>query len=297
MTTVELISRVARRARSGGDFTKLSMLERMDVLSAINGAIQEVYELLPVYLKEQTLGFTLPAQVTVPALGVTNGSKVVTGYAFTADQIGRSILIEGDGVVNQLLGNGTNLSLLNDYQGQTGTVGATIYGDTCYTTGVPFDRIVGNPEYGDQRQWPIMRRTGNPSDYQFFGLLQVGRPMYWWVQNMGNSQGNVPILVMKFFPMPDTAYTVKVRIAFWARRLVLADYDDASTITVLDQFLESALIPLALRQFMLSPAWERLGPQADQDVRDSAARAEVFLRKQPGQVGAPANQVGTPFGY
>jgi hypothetical protein len=142
-----------------------------------------------------------------------------------------------------------------------------------------------------------MRRNGTPADYQFFGLFQVGRPQFWWVQNMGNSQGNVPTLVMKFFPMPDTAYNVKVRMAYWARRLVLADYDAATTITVLDQFLESALIPLALRQFMLSPAWEKLGPAADKLVLDAADRAIAFLRNQPGQIGAPNNQIGTPFGY
>ena len=264
---------------------------------AINGAIQEVYDLLPIYLKEQTDGFTLPAQVAVTGLVVTNGSNVVTGYSFTADQIGRSILIEGDGTVNQLIGNGTALCLMNAYNGQSGSVGATIYGDAVYTTGAPFDRIVGDPCFSDQRQWPIMRRNGNPQDYQFFGLLQVGRPQFWWVQNMGNSQGNVPILVLKFFPMPDTAYMVKVRMAYWARRLLLTDYDAASTITVLDQFIESALIPLALRQFMISPAWEKLGPAADKLVLDAATRAETFLRRQPGQVGAPSNQIGTPFGF
>lgn len=299
MNTIELISRVARRARNGGDFTKLSLLERVDVLQAINGANQEVFNLLPAYFKEQTVGFTLPGPLAITGLVVTNGSKVVSGYAFTAEMIGRSIQISGDGSINQLIGAGTNLSLMNDYQGTTGTTTATIYGDAIYSTGFPFERIVGNPTFEDDRMWPMLRRNnmvGNGYTYPFFGMgLQLGRPQVWWVQNMGSSQGNVPQLVLRLFPMPDQIYGIRVRMSFWAKRLTLDDYDAASTITVLDQFIESALIPLAVRQFMLSPAWE---PRRDDNlVLEAALRAEEFLRLQPGQVGAPANFVGTPPGF
>ena len=58
MTITQLVHRIARRAR-GGDFTKLGLTEQMDVLEAANSALQQVYNILPIYFKEMTVGFTL----------------------------------------------------------------------------------------------------------------------------------------------------------------------------------------------------------------------------------------------
>lgn len=295
MTTVELIARVARRARSGGDFTKLSLLERLDVLGACNNALGELYNNLPTYLKEQTQGFTLPAPLAI-TIGVTNGSKLLSGYAFTEQQIGASINISGDGLRNQLLGPIATMSLMNAYQGPTGSTTATIYGDAIHPTTIPFDRIIASPRFADETVWPMVQQSMQRLDFPFLGMMpQIGRPMSWWTQSMGNSQGNQPLLVLKFFPQPDKIYEIRVRLAFWSQRLLMTDYDNANPLTVPDQFLETALLPLALRAFRTSPAWEKRGDE--DEIIAAADRGLAFLRSQPGQVGAPSNRIFTPVGY
>jgi hypothetical protein len=137
-------------------------------------------------------------------------------------------------------------------------------------------------------------RTGNGAR----GLWlqnQVGRPMAWWVMMLGNSQGNEPLLVMRFSPAPDIAYAINVRMGYWPKRLTMADYDSATTIPVPDQFIETALIPMGLDALMSSQIWESRKDEAM--IAQKAELAEEFLRRQPGQVAAPSNRCFTPIGY
>ena len=398
MTITQLVHRLARRAKGGGDFTKLGLTEQMDVLEAANSALQQVYNILPIYFKEMTVGFTLPAPVALTNVGVTNGSQNITGLSLTADQIGRTIILDGDDSINQIIvantpspapsptgqsfdsglvtllngaasavvsfnqgfsgvpaiqtqillpdgtsagifcwpdystltansvtvqfgaatpasgyilswiatgkplttsqvtqAPGTNM-LMTAYNGPTGTVNGTIYGDSIYSTRLPFDRIIGNPDFSDQTSWPMLPRTMMRNDFPFLGMIpSVGRPQFWWVQPLGNSQGQSPLLVLRFWPMPDQVYPVKVRMGFWPLRLALADLDLAVTIPVPDQFIDAALVPIGLRALMISPIYENHAD--DKTVLDAAARGDAFLANQPGQVGSPQNRIFTPVGF
>lgn len=295
ISTVELFHRVGRRGRTS-DFTKLSMSELQDILQAINAANMAVYNALPEYFREQTQGFVLPAPLTVTGVGVTQYGKTVTGITFTSAQFGQSIVIDGDPAWNQIIG--TN-ALLNPYMGATGTVNAVIYGDAIHSTTVPLDRIIGNPRFADQSLTPLfgwsMQRgvDGSAGIWPFFQTQ--GTPQCWFTQVYGNSQGNSPIMTLRFSPAPDRAYAVNCRIGFWPLRLTMADYDAATVLPVPDQFIEKSLIPIALREFMSTPTWVTKG---DEDrIWQSAADGEAFLRAQPAQIGAPSNRVFTPIGF
>lgn len=293
ITTIELCNRIGRRAR-GGDFTKLSMNEQTDILEAANAALQRLYNALPTYFKEQTQGFVLPAPLAV-SVGVTQYSKVVTGLAFTSAQFGQSIVIDGDPGWNQIIGTD---ALLNPYMGATGTHGATIYGNAIYSTTYPLDRIIGNPQFANQNLFPVTSfniGAANASGGAWLWQQQVGTPNIWWPQVFGNSQGNTPLMVLRFAPAPDQAYAVNVRIGFWPKRLTLTDYDDNSALPVPDQFIESALIPMSLEEFTASPAWQSRNDEGAVVARGQAG--ERFARNQLGQVGSPNNRVGTPVGY
>jgi hypothetical protein len=299
MTTVQLFHRIGRRAK-GGDFTSLSMAGQSDIAEAANAALQLCYDLAPAYLKEQTQGFLLPLPLAI-TVTATQYSATLGGTPFTVDQIGRSVQLDGDPAWNVILGPST---LLNPYMGASGSVNGTVYGDAVYSTTYPFDRIIGNPMYANP-SGPLGLYSGQMVNASADNQLRnwwyrqnIGVPQIWWTEMIGNSQGNTPLLVMRFAPAPSMAYSINVRLSFWPKLLTLTDYNTARNITVPDQFLETSLIPIAVRQFMSSPVYDRSGgPLVDKAVLDAADRGEAFLRRQPGQVGAPNNSIGTPFGY
>ncbi len=295
ITVPQLFHRIGRRAR-GGDFTRLSMTEQTDLATAANAALMRLYNALPTYFKEMTQGFVLPGPLAIAGVGVTQYSKIVTGITFTAEQFGQSVVLEGDGGWNQIIGSN---ELLNPYIGATGTVGGTIYGNAIYSTTYPLDRIIGNPIFANQSQAPLFGpNLINSTQGGTWGWLfaqAVGIPQTWWPQVFGNSQSKTPIMVMRFAPAPNSAMAINVKIGFWPKRITLDDYDNATMLCVPDQFIESALIPMCLQQFMQSPAWQVRGDETA--VTQAGIEGEAFAKNQLGSIGVPNNRCYTPTGY
>lgn len=295
ITVPQLFHRIGRRAR-GGDFTALSMSEQTDLADAANAALMRLYNVLPNYFREQTQGFVLPSPLTLAAVGVTQYGKFVTGVTFTEDQFGMTINLEQDQGWNQIIGEN---ELLNPYMGTTGTVQGTVYGNAIHSTTYPLDRIVGNPMPANQSQTPLfgpnLLNSNAQGNASWLFAQTVGVPQAWWPQVFGNSQGKKPIMVIRFAPAPQSAMAMNVKIGFWPKRLTLADYDNGTLLVVPDQFIESCLIPMAIQEFMTSPAYVIRGDE--QMIADKGARGEAFAKLQFGQIGAPNNRCFTPNGY
>lgn len=294
MNTVQLFHRIGRRGRTN-DFTKLSLSELGDVIESANSALADVYQALPLYFKELTEGFLLPAPIPI-TIAVTKNSNLLSSNVFTTAQLGRTVVLDGDPAWNQIIAPD---ELLNPYLGDTGTVNATIYGDAIYSDRYPFDRIVGNPRFANQQAGFLF---GNGELVPLNGgslwpfEQNVGRPCVWTAQALGNSQGNDPVLVLRVAPAPDQAYSISVKMAFWAKRLTLTDYTNATTLTVPDQFLEKCLIPIAVKALMGTPTWVTVSKEADARAERLANEAIAFLKLQPAQQ-APSNKIFSPVGY
>lgn len=292
MKVVWLYSRIARRARTG-DFTKLSFMEQQDIAEAANAALSQTYNALPTYFKEITEGFLFPGPQPI-TLSVVQFSSELSSSVFTDEQIGRSVVLQGDPAWNQVIA--TN-RLLNPYMGPTGITSGTLYGDSVYSQRYPFDRIIGNPTFANLSFGILANQslTPAPTGGRWFWQQQVGVPLVWWTQTLGNSQGNEPLLVLRVAPAPQQPYVLDVRMAYWSKRLTPQDYTDNTILPVPDQFLESVLIPLALQAFMSSPAW--LPKPDDKMIIDRAAAALIFAKNQLGQPGSPNNRIFTVRGY
>ncbi len=292
---VDLCNRIGRRAR-GGDFTKLALNGQQDIITAINASLARLYDALPTYFKEQTQGFVLPAPLTITGVGVTQYSKFVTGVTFTEAQFGQTVVLEGDGTWNQIIGGN---ELLVPYMGPTSTVQGTVYGNALHSTTYPLDRVIGNPMFANQNLFPLANFTmanNNGLQSNWVWQNQVGLPQTWWPQVFGNSQGKRPIMVLRFAPAPAQAFAMTVRIAFWAKRITMADYDANSELTVPDQFIEKVLIPMSQAEFMVSPDYNNDLKDADLIIK-RADDGEKFARLQYGQIASPSNRVFTPIGY
>lgn len=294
MTVPQFLNRVARRSRTG-DFTGLALNEKLDVLQAANAALQRLYDALPAYLRETTQGFTLPAPISL-SVAATAGSPLVSTGTFAPTQLGCSIVIPGDAQWNQIVGP---QNLRNPYTGTTGTQLATVYGDALFSTSYPFDRIIGNPRFSDPGSAALIPVEMSRSTGGWNWLFQstLGRPMTWWPQYMGNSQGANPMMVMRFAPAPDQAYSIHVQLAFWAMRLQLTDEQAATTLTVPDQILDEALIPMAVKRLMLTPIWKSITPADDARCEKAGIDGEAWCRNQVADPAAPANRAYTPLGY
>ena len=300
ISTIQLAARVARRSRTGL-YSSLSMTEQEDVIAACNGALQRLFNAMPAYFKEQTQGFLLPAPQIIENIDIVQYGRTLTGVVLAANQIGQTIVIQGDQGWNQIMAIdpiAQTVSLLNPFMGPTGTTSATIYGNALYSTDYPFDRIIGNPIFANAALTPLMRTDmirANGNDASWLFQQSVGQPQSWWTQVFGESQGKTPLVVLRFAPAPDRAYAVNVRLAFWPRLLTLADLQSARPVFVPDQFIHPSLIPMAIQEFMQYPSW--LSRKDERQVDQKGKEAEQWAKNQLGQIGVPNNRVYTPIGY
>lgn len=88
---------------------------RLEILDAINGALQTLHAHAPVNSKTAPGSIALAAPLAI-SLGVTAGSCDITGYAFTAEQLYDTIRIDGDDIDNRVVGT---TRLLHPYNGTT----------------------------------------------------------------------------------------------------------------------------------------------------------------------------------
>jgi hypothetical protein len=296
ISTIQLCNRIGRRAR-GGDFTKLSLNEQNDLIEAANTALQRLYNALPTYFKEQTQGFVLPAPLNITGVNVTQYSKTVTGMDATEAQFGQTVVLSGDSQWNQIIGAN---ELLNPYMGTTGVASGTIYGNAIHSDTYPLDRIIGDPMFANQSQaglYPMSMSVNSAQQVDWVYQQNIGIPAVWWAQVFGNSQGNKPIMVLRFAPAPEQAYAINVRIGFWPKRITLADYAANTDLPVPDQFIEPSLIKMCLQEFTASPAFIPRNPDDTDQVIQRGMDGEKFAKLQLGQIGSPQNLCGTPIGY
>lgn len=295
ISMIEACARLGRRTRDG-DFASLTMTEQVDLITALNAAQQRLFNALPPYFKEKTVGLVIPAPVAIASIGVVQFAQAVTGFSFGTAQFGQSVQLGTDPQWNQIIGPA---NLLNPYMGASGTVTGTIYGNAAFPTDYPFDHVIGNPQFADQTLaglFPInmaLNNGGQAADWIY--QQNIGRPTAWWTQVFGGSQGVTPLMVMRFAPAPDQAYAIKVRLGFWPKRLTLTDYINNSQLIIPDQFIEPAFIKMALQEFVASPAWVVKGDEKEVDARGD--EGESFVRLQVQSIGVPSNRMGTPRGY
>lgn len=96
------------------------------ILSALNKAVQRIYAASKASLRETESSCLLNAPTAITGLGLTRGSKTITGWSAESWMIGATVLIDDDPRQNRILGS---TSLLHPYMGTTGTRGGTAYGD------------------------------------------------------------------------------------------------------------------------------------------------------------------------
>lgn len=195
-----------------------------ELLRAINGALEELFELNPgLFKKERGALVKGPQQGT---LGVSGGSDEVT-TAFT-NLAGNTIQIAGQEGYNALRTENAQKRLLYPYSGEDGTVAATLYGDALLLDPA-LSRPLGPVWLNDIRILdPIAGKTamvahdtqqGMDSDWGFrppgantFPTQKtVGQPTAYFCDTCTCEEGTgqVTQVVIYLSPLPDRPYTLR----------------------------------------------------------------------------------------
>lgn len=290
MTIIEAISRLARH-HPRRDFAALTAPEVADAVQALNGGMQELYQLLPPTFRQQVVSVLVPAPRAV-SLQATNGTAALGAAVFATDEVGRSVVTSGDTIRHRVAGTD---ALADAWLGASGTHAATVYGDAVAGAGYPFERIVDAPSLVRDSGGHRVLVPVDPLRHERYldGLLGgVGEPRAYWLQPMGNAQGAEPIMVLRLCPLPDRAYRLRYTASFGPRLLRYADVDAGGPLPVPDNYAP-ALLALATTHLATMPGWA-VPPSAASAARSLAMD---FIHGARVPLSPAVNAVGTPAGF
>ena len=311
MNSVQLAQRLARNLNVTDEFN-LEAEVQLDVLSAINAGLQAFYREMPGQYKRTTLSHTLRAPRT---LSVTYGAKysnLVADDTFTVGDLGCTLRHDNGAADTVVIAAN---AVLDDYLLDSLTTGATLYSDVLPIQDV-IERIIGAVRVydatraeptalirderlrgGRSRRW-IGGFTPDeiwyPSDSSY--LEQVGRPRYYYLDPVGESQGFEPEFLLRVAPLPDKDYTVRMEAELSTQRIVAADLTKARTILVADAYIDDILIPICEAELTCSRYW------ADPATKDAILRKRDIavatkIPKIPKDIAPTVNSVGRPWGF
>jgi hypothetical protein len=311
MNSIQLAQRLARNLNVEDPFN-LPADAGLDVLSAINGGLASFYRELPGIYKRTTLSHTLRGPRAVTITYAAKYSHTVGDNTFDASMMGCSVRFDSAASDTQVTGPNT---VLDDYLGDNlGPLTANVYSDVTPIQDV-IQRVIGHIRVYDTTQaqptlmmrderlrsgrplwwnWPQWNEGWFPPDGCLFG--SIGRPRYYYLDPVGQSQGGEPEFLLRSAPWPDQDYTIRMEAELSTQRITMTDLSTARPIFVPDTYVDDIFIPLCEAELIGSPFW-----------RDQNAVKNVLLRRDnvlatkmpkiPYDLAPTGNLVGTPRGF
>lgn len=215
-----------------------------EAVACVNGALQELYALAPRWFSHRPLSLAVNAPQTV-TFTAAQGSATISN-ASPAGAFVRGCTLanaSGDPIENEVVGS---TLLLRPFQGPSGTVTATIYGDC-----LPLDATVAkvNPPVileGYRELMPAATyRDLLDMDYRYratFGNYgtsvavttraqprTVAQPLGYYVDTFFDPATGTMAFALRFVPMPDGAYIVRFEARLAPRVISVNDVGSDST--------------------------------------------------------------------
>lgn len=301
---VEQFYRYLRREQRGIPFDGAAEPDLDDplpeALLAINGALQEMAVLCPVFAARGVRSAFFHAPVEVAVTGLTNGGKTMDAPAAWADWMaGCAVQLPGDEHGNRMLGcDGTQVALQFPHLSSHASGSAKVTADAAALDadvirvlpvvrsrdGVPLHAANGRfdlrrdarLERSDFGRW---RRGGGPG----------GEGMSYYVESLAGPGGAGRRLCLMVNPAPEAdlvlEFEARTALGWFTAADVYAVGEDAaqpeSLIPVPGQFVESIFLPMALWRFLSSSVMRNTDiPPYVQDQVKKAAELLGKMRPQ-----------------
>lgn len=216
MQTIELLRRATRHL-TVKDPDKMEPSQRIELVDALNEAINRFYEVAPDCYRRTTCTELLSAPELVE-IGVTGGDFNLASGSFTSAQRGRSILIPGDPIYNEIVAPD---QLLRAYRGVTSTQTATVYSDCVTFRDFKVQRIVNRPRIVDTNTELVDAERYHSPDSRDTRWHRggpgrtLGDPRAFWIDYVGGTIAtgtNDAVMLVRLDPVPARELAIEMDI-------------------------------------------------------------------------------------
>lgn len=263
------------------------------VLSAINGALQEMYGISSPWIAYDERGVILQPPTTIP-IALTNGST--TGTIEEADwkawMAGCTIQIEGEPNDNQIRNDSRTVRLRFPFSGTTGTKQATVYHDSITLDDdvlavhepLKLDGVILPPvasvdslvmtnsdrDFGFHRRTTaaLVRSVATAADF----------PRAWCIESWQPTPNSIPESRIRLTPAPSHQGSLQYRCKLNPPQVTSLLSGDL--LPVPHNYVDSIFLPIAEKRLSGSPFWRGiLSP--DSLAQNYSAAVELLRRSNP----------------
>lgn len=269
---------------SGANMDSYEAGDGLDVLIAINGAMQEIFAHGPRFVSHRSFAITLPAPVAV-TFTATNGSKVISAATPSSAFVSGATLREA--IDNEIV---STTALLVPWGG-TSSGSGTAYGDS-----VLLDSIISaitSPVVLNSNAEPLtgvssLAELRARAAYWPETQLPANTPRRFLVDSYYGQTDAQLKYRLRVYPMPDVAYTLRFEAniappVFVASDLGIDGTDPGKTFDLPNGWDESVLFPIALTRFTASPLFKNKNALAEiaRQYREARNILEYHLDPTP----------------
>lgn len=306
MNTLQLAQRLLRHTTQPEIGNAPSDL-LLTTIEKANEALEAAYNILPPHYTEANEGFDILAPVDI-TLTLTANSKTVSGYTFSSAQIGCSLVVTSDNIVNTVTASDELLLPA----GVSGSVSARLYYDA-----IPLDRgirsLISDPVIAPTSncngavrltRWePHSSRSyfSQPwhqgSHIYLLSTYNTGSPQLYYISSNRSSrprETGQPMAILNVWPMPTVAYRLSVEAKWSPTLLTVSDLTSPVEVPIDDRFANN-LAALAEARMTATRYWSC--PEIKEDVLRQGIQAEIALSNAASDFGLSNSLARTAPGY
>ena len=278
----------------------------LTALEKANEALEAAFNILPPKYSEAAEGFDVRAPEDI-TLTLTATSKTVSGYTFSPYQIGCSVVITSDNIVNTVTASDTMLLAA----GVTGSVAARIYYDAipmtagirklvsdpmiaptnANITGAKLTRWEPHTAQGFSRPWNI------GSHIYLLSTYNPGSPQLYYISGNRSSRPRElgqPIALINVWPMPTSAHRLSIEAQWSPTRLTMSDWTSPVEMPIDDRFANN-FAAMAESRMTATRYWAC--PNLTDGILRQGIAGEIALSQADSDFGLPNSLVRTSPGY
>lgn len=276
-----------------------------EVVAAINGAYEEIWGLGPTAIREQRMSWQLQPPTSVN-INVTAYSATISGLTDPGWMAGCTIRINGDGLDNELVNDTT---LLRPFQGATGPVSATVFGDAVALPSTvanvlapvyipqivsPLVPAASREQFQATFRWDAYGNGMRPSEYEYYAMQNkvTGEPRMWFAEPRYDPAKTYLPIFLRVNPMPGSPYPITARVRLKPPTITAADvgtYSSDPGTQIPQDWNESIVLPFAMQRFQMHPVFDGR-PNVVKEIARQLAIAQNLLDALTPQVASVAAQ-------
>lgn len=287
MTSMQLAQQVLSYSTLPQDPASIPADAAATIVNCINTGFSRYFIYAPSSRKTTFVSNYVSAPSSFTAT-FTAGATTFAGSGLSGSaRIGDTLYIGGK---KKVLATGE--SLREPWDMGSGQASGTLY-DDAVALADPIRRVEGSIIWNETRRLEYLAEAPIVED-QVKLLNFTGEPQYFTIENLGDTVGGAARALLRIYPLPSTAGTIRFTAQINPQRLSLFDLQSPVTIYINETDLDAFAMPFIIEELALTKYWPERG---DKNLASkSADKAEALLKAFQESTGG-GSRVMTPANF